>query len=344
MAVQADGKILLGGQFTAVTGQPRQRIARLMPSGAVDGGFNPGADGAVFCLAVQANGGILAGGAFTQIGGRPRDYIARVHASGITDEAFNPDCDGYPYSIAQQADGKVLAGGDFSTIGGVPRARFARLANDPAVQSLGFPDNSSVWWARGGALPELSSVRIQHSGDGGASWTDLGSAARLGNTSDWLLSGIAGLPSSGRVRALGRTTGGFQSGSAGLISQEVSLPSAGGYALWAAGSIPVGGNTSFTGDWDGDGVANGIAYVFGSAAFTFSSAGGFLTPAAIPGDVDLVFERSDSLAEAQWDPLVSWLNGAPPVTANGGVLVGSTIHDTLTFPRAFYRYRAVLRP
>ena len=59
VAVQADGKILLGGGFSSVAGQPRNRIARLLPTGALEGppAFVPGtgANSTVNCLAVQAD-------------------------------------------------------------------------------------------------------------------------------------------------------------------------------------------------------------------------------------------------------------------------------------------------
>src|SRR3954465_7880829 len=49
IAVQPDGKILIGGEFTTVApngGLPvtRNRIARLNPDGSLDAAFNPNAD------------------------------------------------------------------------------------------------------------------------------------------------------------------------------------------------------------------------------------------------------------------------------------------------------------
>ena len=41
-AVQADGKVLIVGNFTSYNGAARQRIARLNSDGTVDTGFNPG--------------------------------------------------------------------------------------------------------------------------------------------------------------------------------------------------------------------------------------------------------------------------------------------------------------
>ena len=44
VVVQADGKILVGGGFTSIGGQPRNRVARLNPDGTLDTTFNPGAN------------------------------------------------------------------------------------------------------------------------------------------------------------------------------------------------------------------------------------------------------------------------------------------------------------
>ncbi len=44
LAVQADGKILVGGYFTTLGGQTRNNIGRLNADGTVDTSFNPGAE------------------------------------------------------------------------------------------------------------------------------------------------------------------------------------------------------------------------------------------------------------------------------------------------------------
>src|SRR3989475_12426071 len=44
MAVQADGKILVGGAFTTLGGQSRNYIGQLSADGTLDTSFNPGAD------------------------------------------------------------------------------------------------------------------------------------------------------------------------------------------------------------------------------------------------------------------------------------------------------------
>src|SRR5207247_4102517 len=46
-AVQPDGKIAIGGDFTTVAGTARGYLARLNVDGTLDTGFNPNANGAV---------------------------------------------------------------------------------------------------------------------------------------------------------------------------------------------------------------------------------------------------------------------------------------------------------
>ncbi len=68
IAVQADGKILVGGFFTAnsIGGQTRNYIARLDATTGLADSFDPNANSGVYSIAVQADGKILAGGDFTR--------------------------------------------------------------------------------------------------------------------------------------------------------------------------------------------------------------------------------------------------------------------------------------
>ena len=69
----------MGGQFTALGGQPCNNLGRLNPDGTLDTGFNPGPNSAVISLGVQADGKVLVGGSFTNLGGLPRSYLGRLH-------------------------------------------------------------------------------------------------------------------------------------------------------------------------------------------------------------------------------------------------------------------------
>lgn len=83
------------------------------------------------------------------------------------------------------------------------------------------------------------------------------------------------------------------------------------YEIWAAANIPAGRDATFTGDWNGDGIINGVAYVFGNTPVTTSGKGRITAPASIPADVDLYLDFTGNLAT--WERgIVRWVNGAPP--------------------------------
>ncbi|MFM8828798.1 MAG: fibronectin type III domain-containing protein [Actinomycetota bacterium] len=129
VAVQGDGKVLIGGFFTTVGGVARNRVARLNADGTVDASFtNPNPDSGVYSVAVQGDGKVLIGGDFTTVGGVARNRVTRLNADGTLDTSFgDPNVDNAVFSVAVQGDGKVLIGGDFTTVGGVARNRVARL-------------------------------------------------------------------------------------------------------------------------------------------------------------------------------------------------------------------------
>ena len=65
IAVQSNGKVLIGGYFTTYNGTARGSIARLNSDGSLDTGFlatGAGADGVVLSVVVQSDGKVLIGG------------------------------------------------------------------------------------------------------------------------------------------------------------------------------------------------------------------------------------------------------------------------------------------
>ena len=131
LALQSDGKVLIGGRLTEVGGVARNRIARLNANGTLDATFDPGTgtNGTPWHLALQPDGKVLIGGSFTEVNGVARNRIARLNANGTLDAAFNPGTgtNGAPLHLALQPDGKVLIGGEFTEVDGVARNRIARL-------------------------------------------------------------------------------------------------------------------------------------------------------------------------------------------------------------------------
>ncbi len=177
IALQSDGKIVLGGAFTALlptaaTGQVlRNRIARLNADGTNDAGFNPNASGDVLALAIQPDGKIVLGGSFTTL--QPNDapdwtgrkYAARVNSDGSVDAGFNLDIDEAPGnrvdSLRLLSDGRLLVGGNFISLqptgspSRVTRRTFARL------NANGTVDTSFNASAGGATRGQINAVAVQ---------------------------------------------------------------------------------------------------------------------------------------------------------------------------------------
>jgi uncharacterized delta-60 repeat protein len=80
--VQTDGKVLVVGDFTMVSGQARNRLARLNEDGSIDKEFLPGdgADAAVYAVSYDpATSRVTIGGAFKTVDHQPRNGIARFN-------------------------------------------------------------------------------------------------------------------------------------------------------------------------------------------------------------------------------------------------------------------------
>jgi uncharacterized delta-60 repeat protein len=161
VALQADGKILIGGNFTALNGQPRTGIARLNADGSLDTTFDLGVSGAydsVLAVALQADGKILIGGRFTTLGGQQRFNLGRLNPDGSLDTAFNPDLINIEVeTIALQPDGKILVGGNFQSLGGQPRNGIGRLNSDGSIDSAFNPGTN-------GFSPRVLTIVLQADG------------------------------------------------------------------------------------------------------------------------------------------------------------------------------------
>jgi len=142
IAVQTDGKILIGGNFTSVGGQPRNNIARLNADGMLDTTFSLINTNVIYAIVVQTDGKILIGGFFTSVGSVMRNSIARLNADGTLDTGFNPNANNFVLAITVQSNGKILIGGNFTSIGGQPRIGIARLNADGTLDT-GFNLNAN---------------------------------------------------------------------------------------------------------------------------------------------------------------------------------------------------------
>jgi len=229
LAIQPDGKILVGGKFKTFNAVKTGGITRLNSDGSLDVNFliGTGTSGEVTTIALQADGQILIGGLFASVNGNSSTNLARLSSDGSVENTQNFDsgtgANDYVFTLALQADGSILVGGTFTKFDGVNRNHFARLTNDPAIQTLTVPDFKNVVWQYGGSAPSVERVTFELSTDGGFTYSPLGNGVPV--SGGFQVSGLA-LPSSGRVRVQGRTTGGYDNSASGLIEQtlDYTLP------------------------------------------------------------------------------------------------------------------------
>ncbi|HZZ20517.1 MAG TPA: putative Ig domain-containing protein [Opitutaceae bacterium] len=122
VATQSDGKVLIGGAFTAVGGTTRNHIARLNADGSLDTTFDPSADKTVLALAVQANGQIIVGGGFASFSPNgssstiARSCAARLNVDGSVDTSFDPEPNASVLAILILPNGQIVLGGQFVTV------------------------------------------------------------------------------------------------------------------------------------------------------------------------------------------------------------------------------------
>ena len=108
-ALQANGKILIGGDFTIVNGQTRNGIALLNADGSLDAAFNPIFGSATINSVVAlSDGKFLVGGSFSGVSGFNRSNLVRLNGDGTLDSGFNAGSVPTVNQIKIQANGKYL--------------------------------------------------------------------------------------------------------------------------------------------------------------------------------------------------------------------------------------------
>ncbi len=170
IAIQADGKIVIGGQFGTARGTTVFRIARLTTTGTLDptwdltGTAGVGVGG-VSAIAIQGDQQIVIGGAFTTARGVTKNSIARLNTNGTLDAAFNSGgtvgVNSTVYAIAIQPDGKIIIGGQFTTARGTTVNGVARLLADGSLDGT-FNIGATPGVSGGGGI--VSALALQSDG------------------------------------------------------------------------------------------------------------------------------------------------------------------------------------
>lgn len=170
-------QIVVGGSFTGLGGQSRDRIARLEANGALDEfpPSNNGANGQVWSLAADSQGRIIVGGEFTLIAGNSSgNRLARLTADGAL-SSF-PNVDGTIFKVAVAANDDVVIVGLFETVNVESRNRIARLQNPADAMTVDSFNPITDTFNFGEAVLVQSDGRILIAG----SFTTVGGVGRSG--------------------------------------------------------------------------------------------------------------------------------------------------------------------
>jgi len=154
IAVQNDGKILVGGDFTQYQGVAYNYLVRLSDSGSVDASFilGTGPDGSIHTIILQTDQKILIGGEFNYYDSNFSRKIARLTTAGFFDTNFDTGFLGFNntvYTIALLTDGSMYVGGDFTEYDGYSSSKLIKLDTNGLIDasfSVGSGFNSSVYY------------------------------------------------------------------------------------------------------------------------------------------------------------------------------------------------------
>src|SRR6266487_1043563 len=151
IAVQPNGKVLVGGLFTSFNGSPYPYLVRLNTNGSIDPTFGPislasnaiptFSTGIWSPILLQPDGKILVGGVFTAVNSSTRDGLVRLNLNGSVDMTFAPtgfsELNGRPVrGLGFQSNGMLIVGGRFSLGGNTTRRPLVRVNTNGVADSL----------------------------------------------------------------------------------------------------------------------------------------------------------------------------------------------------------------
>lgn len=139
LALQPDGKILVGGNFNNYDGSAAGKLLRLNINGSADNTFNTGtgANNVVSAISIQPDGKIVAGGSFTLFNGVSHTRLVRLNVDGSTDASYAATANAPILDLLAIRDG-MLAVGQFSTLNGVLRNRIVYLDQAGRIDTVNY--------------------------------------------------------------------------------------------------------------------------------------------------------------------------------------------------------------
>lgn len=147
--VQSDGKIIVGGSFTAFSGNTTSRLLRLNPDGSFDATFITalGLNNIVYDIDSYADGKAIVVGSFTKYGETTASRIAKILPNGSLDASFSTGvgANSLIEKVIIQPDGKILLGGTFTKFNTQNKNSIVRLNSDGSIDNsfnigTGFDD------------------------------------------------------------------------------------------------------------------------------------------------------------------------------------------------------------
>nr|WP_262898427.1 T9SS type A sorting domain-containing protein [Hymenobacter negativus] len=151
LALQPDGKVLVGGTFDQLAGGVRQSLGRLLPNGALDTGFAPVFVPTVFgqsnveLLAVQNDGRVLVKGTLTEASAPLNIFSQLLCLNGVTGQRDTSFPVTYQAdALLVQPDGNLVIGGSNNISGSrYPILRLLPSGTlDPSFTQTAVPTNS----------------------------------------------------------------------------------------------------------------------------------------------------------------------------------------------------------
>jgi uncharacterized delta-60 repeat protein len=140
LALQFDGKLIVGGSFTKYNGITVNRIARVLLNGDLDISFATGTGftSTVENIAIASDGKIVVSGTFSSFNGNVTcPKLIRLNTDGTIDTSLSVGIgfDDAIEAIAVQPDGKIIVGGSFLNYNGSVQNRIVRLNTNGVVDS-----------------------------------------------------------------------------------------------------------------------------------------------------------------------------------------------------------------
>lgn len=154
IALQGDGKILIGGGFSNINNNARGRICRLNPNGTVDTTFaaSTGFNGNVLTIEIDDQNRIYCGGDFSTFNNSTAMKGIRLTTSGLLDPGFNVGAFGFNNTVRKikiDADKNIMFGGNFTYYDNRFLSKIVKLTPYGSVQEN---------WVGGTSLTDIVTV------------------------------------------------------------------------------------------------------------------------------------------------------------------------------------------